>query len=353
MTSLPVPVSPVSSTGIDVGATRATCATTRRETALRVTSTSAVRRRRLRRLQFRRAVGRSAAPAPGVAERDRRRRRRASTASTAARVAETAAASPRATAGPPAGARGTRRALARAPRRSRSAVRTRSARRDPPASSTRRSASARRGPVPDDLHDVIIFMFITSIHESLFLRDAAANRREIGRLRPGPGRCTCLRSPAAEIGAGRHWKGGCQMTLFGCLLGWLGAPARSSLLAIALFVRWSAAGSSGPTSQGWSSRGSGRRSRRAASSRSTARRAIRRACCRPAGTSGCWRWRYKRRAGAGDVVEPGEIALVVAADGARDSVRARARQVRWRATTSRTPRRSCATAANADVSSRF
>jgi hypothetical protein len=40
MISLPVPVSPRSSTGIDVAATRATCATSVRETALRVTSTS-------------------------------------------------------------------------------------------------------------------------------------------------------------------------------------------------------------------------------------------------------------------------------------------------------------------------
>src|SRR6185436_12231414 len=40
ITSLPVPVSPVSSTGIDVGATRATCATMRREASLLVTTCS-------------------------------------------------------------------------------------------------------------------------------------------------------------------------------------------------------------------------------------------------------------------------------------------------------------------------
>src|SRR6187401_1312128 len=40
MISLPVPVSPISSTGIEVAATRATCATSARDAALRVTSTS-------------------------------------------------------------------------------------------------------------------------------------------------------------------------------------------------------------------------------------------------------------------------------------------------------------------------
>ena len=58
MTSLPVPVSPVSSTDIDVGATRATCATTRRGAGAGGDERVGGRRdRRLRRQQLAQARG--------------------------------------------------------------------------------------------------------------------------------------------------------------------------------------------------------------------------------------------------------------------------------------------------------
>ncbi len=65
-----------------------------------------------------------------------------------------------------------------------------------------------------------------------------------------------------------------------------------------------------------------------------------------------WRWRYKVVKVPVVVVQPGEIALVVAADGRADSARARARTSGVAATTSRTPRRFFAATANAAVSSR-
>ena len=66
---------------------------------------------------------------------------------------------------------------------------------------------------------------------------------------------------------------------------------------------------------------------------------------------GYWRWRYKVVKVPVIVVPPGEIALVVAADGAAiPSERVLGREVGVRRT-SRTPTRSCAAAASAAASS--
>ena len=63
---------------------------------------------------------------------------------------------------------------------------------------------------------------------------------------------------------------------------------------------------------------------------------------------GFWRWQYKVQRVPMEVIQPGEIALVVAADG-----EARPRNGCWRvrygAMTSRMPRRSCAITASAAV----
>ena len=99
------------------------------------------------------------------------------------------------------------------------------------------------------------------------------------------------------------------------------------------------------TSRAWSSSGSARRCRRAASSRSTARPATRRGCCRRAGTSGCGAGSTRSSRCRSSIVPPGRDRAGRRRRRRGDSARARARRARSRATTSRTPRRSCATAA--------
>ncbi len=67
---------------------------------------------------------------------------------------------------------------------------------------------------------------------------------------------------------------------------------------------------------------------------------------------GMWRWRFKIVKVPVMVIGPGEIALVVAADGSPIPSERVLRRERERAMTSRTRRRSCGMAASAAVSSR-
>ena len=123
------------------------------------------------------------------------------------------------------------------------------------------------------------------------------------------------------------------------VLVWVALGCRRSALLVVLVARRSAAarhrrGRGRPRDQA----ARPRRCRRAGSSRSTARPATRRACCRPAGTSATGAGSTRSSRCRSSIVPPGEIALVVAADGAADPARAHPRPRGRRATTSRTPR---------------
>ena len=332
MTSLPVPVSPVSSTGIDVARRAARPARARaRAAALSATKPSARRRRRLRRQQLASRAHERVDGASGARSDDRRRRRRRAPPRGARRSA-TGAATARSTAAGRRRAARVARTRARRPRgRRRRAPRATSSM--PRVASARRQRAGGGGPTQrDGRHDRHCNHGHT--HEC---NDVRIERQRESAVRATPAGCRCTWQAGDATQAGSPRKEALMSTASHGRLCIVAGRDRGCCgrRAVRLLARH--AGSSGEDESGLVIKRFGRAAAAGPHHRArTARPATRRACCRRAGTSACGAGSTRSSRVPLVVVPPGRDRARRRRGRRADPVRAHARRARSPATTSRT-----------------